>query len=88
MEILTQKSWELFDKTGDVSLKTHIIPIIIGTNEKTLRVTEKLRSEGYYVPAIRPPTVPIGTSRLRLSLTADLEFEQIKNVFEIVSEYM
>lgn len=88
LEMLTQKSWELFGKTGDVSLKTHIIPIIIGTNEKTLRVTEKLRNEGYYVPAIRPPTVPIGTSRLRLSLTADLEFEQIKNVFEIVSEYM
>ena len=63
--------------------ETHIIPIIIGDNEKTIRVSEKLRSLGYYIPAIRPPTVPIGTSRLRLSLTADCKLEDFKTVLDV-----
>ena len=65
---------------------SHIIPIVIGSNENTIKVSEKLRSCGYYIPAIRPPTVPEGSSRLRISLTADCkldEFEKILNLLEI-----
>lgn len=61
--------------------KTHIIPILTGSNENTLLVSEKLKSLGYYIPAIRPPTVPEGTSRLRLSLTADTRLEDIITIF-------
>ena len=60
--------------------KTHIIPIVIGDNEKTVKVSEKLKSMGYYIPAIRPPTVPEGTSRLRISLTADCRLEDFEEV--------
>lgn len=63
--------------------KTHIIPLITGNNEKTVEVSEQLRSLGFYIPAIRPPTVPEGTSRLRISLTADCRFEDFE---EILSE--
>jgi len=49
---------------------TPIIPIIIGTSEDALRISDYLCEEGYYVPAIRPPTVAHGTSRLRVSLMA------------------
>lgn len=63
--------------------ESHIIPIIIGDNEKTLQVSEKLKSLGYYVPAIRPPTVPTGTSRLRISLTADCKLEDFEKVLSI-----
>ncbi len=59
---------------------THIIPVVIGSNEDTLKVAEELKSLGYYIPAIRPPTVPEGTSRLRLSLTADLKLDDVKQV--------
>ena len=65
--------------------KTHIIPLLVGDNEKTLKLSEQLRSKGYYIPAIRPPTVPEGTSRLRLSLTSDCrleDFEAVLNVYE------
>jgi 8-amino-7-oxononanoate synthase len=65
---------------------THIIPIVIGTNDKTLKVSEKLKAEGYYVPAIRPPTVPEGTSRLRISLTADSNIEEFKHLLSIIRE--
>ena len=63
---------------------THIIPIVIGSNEDTVKISEKLRAEGYYIPAIRPPTVPEGTSRLRISLTADCKLEDFARVLEIV----
>jgi 8-amino-7-oxononanoate synthase len=49
---------------------TQIIPVIVGQNEAALAAAESLRSEGFAVRAIRPPTVPTGTSRLRFSLTA------------------
>ena len=41
----------------------------------------QLQNEGYYVLPINPPTVPKNTSRLRISLTADIEFEEICNIF-------
>jgi 8-amino-7-oxononanoate synthase len=47
-----------------------IQPLMIGSNEDALRVSELLLNEGILVPAIRPPTVPKGTARLRISLSA------------------
>lgn len=49
---------------------TAIQPLIIGGNEEALEVMATLRSQGLWVPAIRPPTVPAGTARLRISLSA------------------
>mgnify|MGYP001952227815 FL=1 len=44
--------------------------LIIGSNETALAVMEGLRAQGLWVPAIRPPTVPAGTARLRIALSA------------------
>lgn len=63
---------------------THIIPIVTGDNENTVKVSEKLRALGYYIPAIRPPTVPEGTSRLRISLTSDCRLEDFEEVLSVV----
>jgi len=49
---------------------TPIQPLIIGGNEEAVRVSQHLREQGILVPAIRPPTVPQGTARLRISLSA------------------
>lgn len=65
--------------------KTHIIPIITGSNENTVKVSEMLRSLGYYIPAIRPPTVPEGSSRLRISLTSDIKLEDFEQVLDIIN---
>jgi len=50
--------------------RTPIQPLVIGTNEAALAVAAKLEDAGFYVPAIRPPTVPEGKARLRITLTA------------------
>lgn len=47
-----------------------IIPIVIGDTDKTLKVSQYLWSKGLFIPAIRPPTVPTGMSRLRISISA------------------
>jgi len=49
---------------------TAIQPLIIGANEEAVRVSEQLAQRGLLVPAIRPPTVPPGSARLRISLSA------------------
>ena len=49
---------------------TQIVPVLLGGEETALKLAEVLRAEGILAPAIRPPTVPRGTSRVRLSLSA------------------
>jgi glycine C-acetyltransferase/8-amino-7-oxononanoate synthase len=51
-------------------LSSPIIPIIIGDAHKTVEISNKLFEQGFFLSAIRPPTVPAGTARLRLTLTA------------------
>jgi 8-amino-7-oxononanoate synthase len=53
-----------------VDSQTAIQPLVIGDNEATLALAARFDAEGLWVPAIRPPTVPAGTSRLRISLSA------------------
>jgi len=50
--------------------ETPIVPLHIGSSEKALDFSKRLLNDGIYIPAIRPPTVPEGTSRLRITLTA------------------
>jgi 8-amino-7-oxononanoate synthase len=56
---------------------TPIQPLIIGENDKALQLSEALRERGILVPAIRPPTVPSGSSRLRISLSATHTMEDV-----------
>lgn len=59
---------------------TAIQPLLIGDNKEALRLSEGLRERGIWVAAIRPPTVPLGTARLRITLSAahsDADVEQL-----------
>ena len=67
---------------------TQIIPIIIGSNEKTVKISQELQSKGFYILPVRPPTVPVNTSRLRLSLTADITLSEFKNVIDTVRGFL
>lgn len=49
---------------------SQIVPVILGSNDDAVRFAERLRSRGFGVRPIRPPTVPAGSARIRLSLTA------------------
>ena len=60
---------------------SQIIPVIIKDAAKTKELAKNLQNKGFYVLPINPPTVPIGTSRLRISLTADINYTEIENLF-------
>ncbi len=68
--------------------QTQIIPVIIGQNDKTIKTATYLQEKGYFVLPVRVPTVPPNTARLRLSLTADITFEEMKTFFEIIKEQL
>ncbi len=57
-----------------------IHPVIIGREEDTLHAAEQMARLGFHVPAIRPPTVPAGTSRLRVSLSASHDPEVVRTL--------
>ena len=67
---------------------SQIIPVIIGPPGEANRVSRALFERGYFVPAIRPPSVPRGRSRLRISLSALHEAEEVLSFVDAVREVM
>ena len=64
---------------------SHIVPVLIGSNEAALAVAAALQAEGFDVRAIRPPTVPAGTSRLRVSVNVGLDDATLDRFVERLS---
>ncbi len=69
-----------YEVKGD---ETAIIPLMIGEEETAILFSEKLREKGIYAPAIRPPTVPRGESRIRLTVTAEHQLTEIDYLLEV-----
>jgi 8-amino-7-oxononanoate synthase len=65
---------------------TPIQPLVIGGNEEAMAVSSALAADGLLVPAIRPPTVPQGTARLRISLSAAHSFEDVERLAAALNE--
>ena len=65
--------------------RTAIQPVVIGDNAEALRVAAALRDAGVIVPAIRPPTVPVGTARLRVSISARHEMEDVLRLADLLN---
>lgn len=63
---------------------SQIVPVIIGDNQKTLAFACRLRDRGILAAAIRPPTVPVGTARLRLSVTLEHTQADLEHAAEIM----
>lgn len=70
--------WHLLDSD------TAIQPIMIGSNETVLQLAKDLDLAGYWIPAIRPPTVPVGMSRLRMTLSAAHTHDEISALANIL----
>ncbi|QEG42394.1 8-amino-7-oxononanoate synthase [Roseimaritima ulvae] len=75
------------DQPADDSLAAGvpIVPIRLGAAEAATAAAEQLWDRGFYVPAIRPPTVPPGTSRLRVSLSAAHSEQQVDALLEAIA---
>jgi 8-amino-7-oxononanoate synthase len=67
---------------------TQIVPVIVGEAERALAVSEALVGEGMLAAAIRPPTVPAGTSRLRIVLRATHEAEDVDRLADTLARHL
>lgn len=65
-----------------------IVPIIVGENDIALAASDRLRERGFLIPAIRFPTVPRGTARLRITLSATHEASQIEALESALAEVL
>jgi 8-amino-7-oxononanoate synthase len=81
-----QKAKAFTKAAGLPEAQSPIVPVIIGTEEATLASSQMLADEGYLAAAIRPPSVPAGSARLRLTFTAQHPDEEIARLAGLVRE--
>ena len=81
-----QKAKAFTKAAGLPEAQSPIVPVILGEEEATLAASRLLADEGYLAAAIRPPTVPAGTARLRLTFTAQHPDEQIARLAGLVRD--
>ncbi len=65
---------------------THIVPIVIGSNEATISFSQMLQEKGIAAIAVRPPTVPENSSRIRLTVTSEHKPEEIREAVKLIAE--
>jgi 8-amino-7-oxononanoate synthase len=66
--------------------RSAIVPLIVGGEDRALALTEALLQRGIWIPAVRPPTVPEGTSRLRLVLSAAHTDEMVDDLLAALAD--
>ena len=71
--------WHLADS------RTAIQPLIVGSNQAALALAAALDAQGLWVPAIRPPTVPLGTARLRITLSAAHSADDVRQLVDALA---
>ncbi|OCP24804.1 MULTISPECIES: 8-amino-7-oxononanoate synthase [unclassified Ensifer] len=69
-------------KLGVAGSGSQILPVMIGDNGRAVRIAARMRAEGFDIRAIRPPTVPEGTARLRLAITLNVDRPTISSMLE------
>jgi 7-keto-8-aminopelargonate synthetase-like enzyme len=79
-ELTARGGW---DTAGSSS---QIVPIMVGPSGTAVELSHRLEEEGFLVPAIRPPTVPRGKSRLRISLCSEHQQQDLARLVEILAQ--
>ena len=86
-DALTARLASLIDRLSEAGLvppghPSPIVPVVLGSEQAALDASASLLEQGLWVPAIRPPTVPVGTSRLRVTLSAAHTDEDVTRLLD------
>lgn len=79
------------ERLGPLGVKrsgSQIMPLVLGDDARTMQLAQNLREAGFDIRGIRPPTVPVDTSRLRISLTLNIGRPQIDALADTLSEIL
>ena len=71
---------------GYTGFASQIMPVLLGSDQRVMQVAASLQSRGYDIRGIRPPTVPRGTARLRISITLNTNADVISQMFADLAE--
>lgn len=90
LKYLIRRYKNMIDETGLVNNKSqsHIQPLVVGGSKETLALSNALLDDYILATAIRPPTVPKGTSRLRLSITAAHSEDQVTRLVHSIKTHL
>ena len=83
--LVSQTGALLHDRCGITPTGTHIQPVMIGSDERAVGLAKRLKARGFDIRAIRPPTVPEGTARLRMSLTLNVDEEVVGELVDALA---
>lgn len=81
-DLIAHAHQEAIKTCGLSDLHSQIIPVIIGDDKKVMALAARLQDNGFDVRGIRPPTVPRGTSRLRISITLNTSADIVSEMFK------
>src|SRR5262249_53053602 len=89
-QILARLSRDLRSRLANAAIpvphgSSHIIPIVLGENDRALAVADRLRGDGFDVRAIRPPSVPPGTARVRIALNVGISDAVIDRFLRVLA---
>lgn len=87
-DLIAFANGQLAECLGLVGSGTQILPVIIGDNGRAMQLAERMRAEGFDIRAIRPPTVPAGTARLRITITLNVDRPTIADMVDRLAEFM
>ena len=87
-ELVTVANCELQARCGQPPSHSHILPVILGSNERAMAVAAALQHRGFDIRGIRPPTVPEGTARLRIALTLHNDAAVVSAMLEALAEML
>ena len=79
---------ELQKQNLDTDGDSQIVPVMIGNSARSVAAAGQLREHGFWIHAVRPPTVPRGTSRLRLSVTAAMDEQQLAPLPRLITNIL
>jgi len=77
---------ELAVRGGQTPSRSQIVPYIVGDNARAMALASALQARGFDIRGIRPPTVPAGTARLRISLTLNVGEDDVRAMLDALSE--
>jgi 8-amino-7-oxononanoate synthase len=80
--MITYANDQTFSHLGRQGSGSQILPVILGDNARALHIAEQMQVDGFDIRAIRPPTVPANTSRLRIAITLNVDLLTVSDMFE------
>jgi len=88
LEEISNRLREAIDEMGYKTFgDSHIVPLITGSNESSVELSEYLQDNNFFALPVRQPTVPAGSARIRFSLNANIEDWQMDQLIEILRNY-